>query len=100
VTPGQRQALLAYLNAPANVVSDASRPDVPTQALPPHTSTGDAQDVSPDLVTVLGILSDARLTQRERQVVASFTNLLAANPSTAANLTRGNTVSTLPPYST
>jgi hypothetical protein len=99
LTASQRQALLASLNAPANVVGDTSPPDVPMQIPPSHTPRSDAQDDSPDITTALNIFSDPRLTQRERQLVASFTNLLAAKPSAPANVMRGDIISSLPPYS-
>jgi hypothetical protein len=99
LTASQRQALLASLNARANTGTDASLPDALMQTRPPRTPTNDPPDDISNLVAALGILSDARLTQRERQLVASFTNLLATNPSAPPNLMRRNTISSLPPYS-
>jgi hypothetical protein len=108
LTASQRQVLIAALNAsssadPAVASSPVSPPtdvQMSTALLPLSSTTSEAtpEDL-PDIANILGVISRARLSTRERHaMVATLNNLLMPDQATRADLTRVDTVTSPPPY--
>jgi hypothetical protein len=95
LTVSQRQALITTLNDPAGELSSPNAQLSETQP----TSTNGLQEEPPDLATVLGVISRARLSTRERDaLVASLANMTLPGQPTRVDLTRGSSISSPPPY--
>ena len=58
----------------------------------------EAQEGPSDLTTVLGVISRARLSPRERQAVADLSNLLVPDSLATSDLARRGTQSPPPTY--
>ena len=86
-------------NAPADAMTETLPTDVPMSTQSPQLSSAndEAHEDSPDLATVLSVISRARLSARERQVVATV-SLLVPDASTSPDLERRSTLSSPPPY--
>jgi hypothetical protein len=97
LTAGQQQDLITSLSNSAD--GAAETPNVHISELLSQSSTNEVQEDVPDLATVLSVISQARLSARERHALAaSLTNMPLPNQSIQADVTRGNTISSPPPY--
>jgi hypothetical protein len=78
------------------IVSPHRLPDPPTSDISRLAS--EAPESPSDLTTVLGVISRARLSPRERQAVADLSNLLVPDSLAPFDLVRRGTQSPSPTY--
>jgi len=107
LTASQRQVLISALSAPSADVTGpeaASRPpapdNVPVSTLPSITNGATQGDIRvSDIANILDVISRAQMSAGDRRaLVTSLNNLLVPGQATSADLTRGNTVTSPPPY--
>jgi hypothetical protein len=103
VPPKSQPIVLTYPDQSTRERSstDLASPTPPAvQASSPTTPLpeGETRHEAPDLASVLGFISHARLSPRERQALGASL-LVPEHSTTSDRLSRGNTTSSPPPYS-
>jgi hypothetical protein len=78
------------------IISPRQLPDPPMSDISRPAS--EAQESPSDLTTVLGVISRAQLSPRERQAVADLSNLLVPDSLAPSDLVRRGTQSPPPTY--